>query len=98
VVNAARKALDLIDLKDHQGGHPRKGVVDLIPIHPLTESTSLEECGQLALKISKALAASHSDLNVFHFGQADQPKHRGLVEMRKHIGWFDNVSFKNNWR
>ena len=40
VTSACREAFDTLDaIEHHEGGHPRKGTVDLIPIHPITEET-----------------------------------------------------------
>ena len=88
VVNASKEALISIDISKHEGGHPRKGAVDLIPIHPLNEFTSLEDCGELALFIGQSLHQSHRDLKSFYFGHADVPLKRDLVQRRKDIGWF----------
>ena len=88
VVNASKEALISIDITKHEGGHPRKGAVDLIPIHPLNEFTSLEDCGELALFIGQSLHQSHRDLKSFYFGHADVPLKRDLVQRRKDIGWF----------
>ena len=89
VVAASVEALNKIDLLEHKGGHPRKGVVDLIPIHPITEQASLEECGQVAQRISQKLTSMFPSLSVFHFGHADLPLKRDLVTMRKKMGWFN---------
>ena len=88
VVNASKEAFISIDISKHEGGHPRKGAVDLIPIHPLNEFTSLEDCGELALFIGQSLHQSHRDLESFYFGHADVPLKRDLVQRRKDMGWF----------
>ena len=91
MISASRTALDNIDLRQHEGGHPRKGSVDLIPIHPITESTSLIDCGQVAMTIGSQLRDSHPDLEIFYFGHADPPAFRDLVKARKQVGWFQGV-------
>ena len=48
VISACKQAYSSIDLANHNGGHPRLGAVDLIPIHPLSADTTLEHCGQAA--------------------------------------------------
>ena len=93
IVNASKEALNSIDLSKHEGGHPRKGAIDLIPIHPLNESTSLEECGELALCIGENLHQTHRELKIFNFGHADLPQKRDLVKRRKEIGWFNVIIF-----
>src|SRR3712207_3522665 len=39
----ALEALDLIDMNEHHGEHPRIGAVDVVPFVPLHNST-MEEC------------------------------------------------------
>jgi len=87
ILSASKTACSLIDLREHKGGHPRLGAVDLIPIHPLTEETSLEECGSLARRLGKRLAREVSGIGVFFFGTADGNR-RGLAERRRELGWF----------
>ena len=54
VVAACHTAFKILPgISSHQGGHPRKGTVDLIPIHPVTDDTPLEECGDVALNIAQ---------------------------------------------
>ena len=38
----------MIDLNTHEGGHPRLGAVDLIPIHPMSPDVTLADCGTVA--------------------------------------------------
>ena len=47
------------------------GAVDLIPIHPITQQSTLDDCAKIALDIGKELTLSHSGLSVFYFGHAD---------------------------
>ena len=81
--------MDHINIAEHEGGHPRKGAVDLIPIHPLNEETYLEDCGKVALKIGEKLKSYSSELSIFYFGHADIPLKRDLVQRRKEVGWFN---------
>src|SRR3954451_15556070 len=46
------KAVELIDLTQHQGAHPRIGAADVVPFIPI-EGVTLEEC----VKLSETLAA-----------------------------------------
>ena len=48
IVSACTAAFSCIDLRDHEGGHPRLGAVDLIPIHPISPSVSLHDCANIA--------------------------------------------------
>jgi len=89
VVGASKEAFKLIDMQIHEGGHPRLGSVDLIPIHPITEETSLEDCGAVATNISRKLVQAVNGSSFFFFGHADK-QNRGLIQRRKEIGWFDD--------
>ena len=39
-VKLAKKAVELIDLTKHEGGHPRMGCVDVMPFVPIKEATT----------------------------------------------------------
>lgn len=41
-----RQAVHLLDLREHQGVHPRLGVVDVVPFVPLPESTMADAIAQ----------------------------------------------------
>lgn len=88
VFRACEVAYREIDLRKHSGGHPRLGSVDLIPIHTITTSVSLEECGEIALNLGKRLVSNIKGTSVFLFGHADRPLLRGLVERRKAVNWY----------
>lgn len=92
VYQASLKALNNINLKDHLNpGHPRLGVVDLIPIHPVSSSVSLETCGIIARNVAKRIVDNVDGASAFLFGTADHNK-RGLIERRKEINWFEMES------
>ncbi|XP_066543830.1 formiminotransferase N-terminal subdomain-containing protein [Amia ocellicauda] len=88
VLSACVKACELIDMRQHSGVHPCMGAVDLVPIYPLGESVGLEECGQEARGVAASLTERIPGTSVFHFGFADLPQRRGLVQRRKELGWF----------
>ena len=77
VKNAALAAADAaianIDLRDHQGVHPRLGVLDVLPFVPL-RGLSLADCAALARAVGQELAATH-DLPVFLYEAASDDAH-----------------------
>ena len=87
-----------LEINQHQGGHPRKGVVDLIPIHPISDKTSLEDCASVAIRISEHLQSlkvggvekDSPIVDTFLFGSADIPMKRSLVTMRKKVDWYSS--------
>ena len=89
VVAAARETYRLVDLRQQEGGHPRLGAVDLIPFHPLTEATSMEDCGTLAARVATRLAEEGEGASFFLYGGAETEA-RGLVQRRREVGWFQS--------
>ncbi len=77
---SAAAAINHIDLRAHQGVHPRLGAIDVLPFVPLLGIT-LAECAALALSVGKELAARHA-LPVF-FYEAASPQGSSLPLVRK---------------
>ena len=50
----ARKAGELIDMRQHHGAHPRSGATDVCPLIPVAGVT-LEECAELARALAKRM-------------------------------------------
>lgn len=50
----ARKAQELIDMRQHHGAHPRSGATDVLPLIPVAGIT-LEECAVLARGLAERL-------------------------------------------
>ena len=53
-INAAKKAIELIDMNTHKGQHPRIGAVDVVPIVP-AQNVTMEECIELSVKFAEAM-------------------------------------------
>lgn len=68
VLKATKVAIKRIDMRKHQGVHPRIGAVDVIPFIPI-KNTSMQECIDVANKLASTLA---KDINipVFLYDQA----------------------------
>ncbi|MFX0104978.1 MAG: glutamate formimidoyltransferase [Candidatus Hodarchaeota archaeon] len=54
-INAAKKAIELIDMNTHKGQHPRIGAVDVVPFVP-AQNVTMEECIELSIKFAEAMA------------------------------------------
>jgi len=54
-VDAAKKAIDLIDMNKHKGQHPRIGAVDVVPFVP-AQNVTMEECIDLSEKFAETMA------------------------------------------
>ncbi|XP_041057622.1 formiminotransferase N-terminal subdomain-containing protein isoform X1 [Carcharodon carcharias] len=96
IVTACTEAFDLIDMGHHDGIHPCLGSVDLVPIYPLSESVSLEECGKVARDIAENLSHDVPGCSMFYFGYADQPLKRNLVQRRKELNWYKRTCLNVN--
>jgi glutamate formiminotransferase len=78
----AAKAVELIDMTTHSGGHPRMGAVDVIPFVPLRD-VSMEEVVELARGFAKELADA-LDLPVYLYDRAAlDPARTSLAEVRR---------------
>ena len=52
----AAVAAELIDMREHEGGHPRMGAADVIPFMPVRDVT-LDDCVDIARSFGRELAA-----------------------------------------
>src|SRR5512136_2952536 len=75
------KAIDLIDMREHNGGHPRLGAVDVIPFVPV-QGVEMEEAVQIAHEFGKALGKR--GIPVFFYEEAaTRPERKDLPPIRK---------------
>ncbi len=54
-VAAAKKAINLIDMNNHKGKHPRIGAVDVVPFVP-AQNVTIEECIDLSIKFAEIMS------------------------------------------
>ncbi len=54
-IAAAKRAVELIDMNNHKGQHPRIGAVDVVPFVP-AQNVSIEECIDLSVKFAEGMA------------------------------------------
>ena len=91
IVEAMAAAIELIDMRDHQGQHPRMGAVDVVPFIPI-KNMSMEEAVALSQKTARQ-AAERLDLPVFFYEEsATAPHRRNLAAIRK--GQFEGMAAK----
>ncbi len=82
LLEAARVAIDSIDLEQHKGGHPRVGAIDVIPFVPL-QNIDMKACVELAQKFGRRF---HDETGVpvyFYEEAALRPERRRLEVVRK---------------
>lgn len=81
VIRLAAVTTRLIDLRRHQGQHPRMGALDVVPFVPLA-GTALGQCSAIARTVAARLAECHG-LPVFLYGEAaSRPDRRDLPVVR----------------
>lgn len=81
-IAAARAAMELIDLRTHQGAHPRMGALDVFPFVPIGD-VPMARCVELAVSLGEALAADLG-LPVFLYEEAARrPDRANLENIRK---------------
>lgn len=82
VFRAITIATELIDLRRHDGEHPRVGATDVVPFVPI-QGVSMEECVQLAHGIGQKVSADLG-IPVFLYEQAaTHPDHVKLENIRR---------------
>ena len=78
----AAVAVELIDMREHKGGHPRMGAVDVIPFMPVRDVT-LEDCVGLAHTFGRELA-TELGIPVYLYDRAALVAERtSLAEVRR---------------
>ncbi|HHV86766.1 MAG TPA: glutamate formimidoyltransferase [Petrimonas sp.] len=91
VIEAIGKAVELIDMNQHSGQHPRMGAVDVVPFIPI-KNVSMEEAVILSKEVAQAVAERHN-LPVFLYEKsASAPYRENLANIRK--GEFEGMAEK----
>ncbi|MDR7412208.1 MAG: glutamate formimidoyltransferase [Armatimonadota bacterium] len=84
----AAVAVRRIDLRSHQGLHPRIGAVDVVPFVPL-RGVTLEDCVELSRAFARALWERHRVPVYFYAHSAVRPERRWLPNIRR--GGFEGL-------
>lgn len=84
-------AVERIDLRTHQGEHPRMGAVDVVPFIPIEDAT-MADCVALARRVGQAVAERFG-VPVFLYEEAASAPHRqNLADVRR--GEFEGLAKK----
>jgi glutamate formiminotransferase len=84
-------ALQAIDLRHHQGEHPRLGAVDVCPFIPI-EGATMKDCIELAREVGSEIGARFA-LPVYLYEEAaSSPARRNLEDIRR--GEFEGLAAK----
>ncbi len=91
IIESIGTAVELIDMQEHKGQHPRMGAADIVPFIPFRNVTMPE-----AVEISKAVAKEVSEkynLPIFLYEEsATHPDRKNLANIRK--GQFEKMAEK----
>jgi len=86
-----KKASEVIDLRRHQGQHPRMGATDVIPFVPQMDMT-VEECVTLSKEVARRIWEELGIPSFLYEDSASTPKRRNLAACRK--GQFEGMPEK----
>lgn len=89
IIGAASVAVDRIDLRKHEGAHPRIGAVDVIPLVPIV-GIDMQECIDLSYRIGEQLAARFGIPVYYYENSALKESHIKLPIIRK--GGFESLA------
>ncbi len=81
-LSASGKAIELIDLNNHKGAHPRMGSVDVVPFVPISGVT-MEECVELAKEFARQFAERFGVPVFLYEEAATRPDRRNLADIRR---------------
>lgn len=81
-VSAVRRAAQLIDMRSHQGEHPRLGATDVLPFVPVREVT-MDQCVGLAHEAGSVIARELT-IPVYYYERAAlRPERVNLEDVRR---------------
>jgi glutamate formiminotransferase len=90
-VAVTSRAVELIDMRQHTGSHPRMGAVDVVPFVPIRDMT-MDEAAAIARRFGKAFAEQHG-IPVFYYEEAAASEaRRNLVDVRR--GGYEGMAEK----
>ncbi|MGE3276055.1 MAG: glutamate formimidoyltransferase [Vicinamibacterales bacterium] len=85
------RAVADIDLRQHQGEHPRMGAVDVVPFVPI-EGVTMADCVALAREVGAEVAARFGVPIFLYEEAASAPARRNLEDVRR--GEFEGLAAK----
>lgn len=91
LLEAAGAAIDMIDMTQHQGQHPRMGAVDVVPFIPL-RNVSMAETVEFSRQFARELAERHNLPIFLYEASASSAARRDLAAIRQ--GEFEGMPTK----
>ena len=87
-IRGVGKAAELIDLRQHQGVHPRIGATDVVPFIPV-HGLSMEQCAAIARQAGERIWRLHRIPVYLYEAAATSPERRNLADVRR--GQFEGI-------
>ncbi|HHT20552.1 MAG TPA: glutamate formimidoyltransferase [Tissierellia bacterium] len=91
LVEFVGRAVELIDLREHEGQHPRMGAVDVIPFIPIKE-VSVAEAVELSKELAQTLYEKYRVPSFLYESSASADHRKNLATLRK--GEFEGMADK----
>lgn len=88
---AVETAANLIDLRRHQGGHPRVGAADVVPFVPV-RGVTMRDCVALAKRVGQRVGAELGIPVFLYERAATRPEHEPLEAIRR--GGLQGLAFR----
>jgi glutamate formiminotransferase len=82
------KAMELIDMNEHRGAHPRVGATDVVPFIPI-EGVTIEDCVALARRVGNEIWKRYRIPVFFYEAAATRPDRVNLENVRR--GQFEGL-------
>jgi glutamate formiminotransferase/formiminotetrahydrofolate cyclodeaminase len=79
---AIKKASEVLDMRTHQGSHPRMGATDVCPFVPV-EGVSMDDCAEIARTVGKRVGDELSIPIYLYENAASTPERQNLATVRK---------------
>ena len=82
VIAAMGSAIEVIDMRAHQGQHPRMGAIDVVPFIPI-KNVNMEEAIVFSKEVAKKAAQKYSLPVYLYEKSASLPERQNLANIRK---------------
>lgn len=80
-----------LDMRTHEGSHPRMGAVDVVPFIPISGAT-MADCVALAKEVAEAVSERYALPVILYEEAASAPHRRNLADVRK--GQYEGMAAK----
>jgi glutamate formiminotransferase/formiminotetrahydrofolate cyclodeaminase len=76
-----KRAAEVIDMRRHEGEHPRMGATDVVPFVPVSGVT-MDECAEMARKVGRRVGEELGIPVYLYENAASRPERRNLARVR----------------